>query len=133
MSRIDAPDIYDPFAWRLSDLVSPATAPGRRETILEELLVWEAEEAAHGYRHLTIIHDDPRELAAVRLLADFYETLRSVASGCDWVRARGDFSYVTVTVRGDGADERIAEFERAVQAANPGSWTVIASAFPPVT
>lgn len=133
MARIDDPTIYNPFGWRLADLADPATSPQRRDTLLEELLVWEAEEAAHGYRHLTVVHGDPLEVGASRHLSGFYDTLRDLADRGGWARVRGTFTYVTVTVRGDDADERIDEFAAAAGSANPGTWTVTPAAFPPIT
>lgn len=134
---LDALAVGDRFVvrpgWRVADLADPATPPPRRDALLEELLVWEAEEAAHGYRHLTVVHGDPNELDTVRHLSAFYEMLRRLAGACKWVRVRGDVGYVTVTVRGTDAEERLAEFTAAATAANPGDWLVVASAFPPVS
>ena len=97
------------------------------------MLVWEAEEVAHGYRHLTIVHGDPGELDAVRHLSAFYDTLRRLAGASRWVRVRGDVDYVTVTVGGADGEERIDQFAAAAEAASPGDWLVVASAFPPVS
>ncbi|MGE0138368.1 MAG: hypothetical protein AB7L17_22625, partial [Ilumatobacteraceae bacterium] len=96
-------------------------------------LLREAIELAHGRRHLTIVHGDPHEVAASRQLSEFYEELRRLAAGCEWVRVRGNAEYVTVTVGGGGADERIALFEAAAAFANPGDWTIVASAVPPLS
>ena len=73
----------------------------------------EAIELAHGRRHLTIVHGDPHDVAASRQLSEFYEELRRLAAGCEWVRVRGNAEYVTVTVGGAVADEQIALFEAA--------------------
>lgn len=133
MARIDDPTIRNPFGWRLADLADPATDPIRRLALYDELLVCEAEEVAHGHRHVTVLHGDPTDLPASRHLSEFYDTLRNLAGHCLWVRVRGDADYVTVTVRGSDADERIAAFVGAAEAANPGSWDVVASAVPPLT
>jgi hypothetical protein len=97
------------------------------------LLLTEASELAYGRRHLTVVHGDPNEVAASRQLAEFYEELRRLAAGCEWVRVRGSAEYVTVTVGGAFADEQIAMFEAAAAFANPGDWTIVASAAPPLS
>ncbi|MEQ1704233.1 MAG: hypothetical protein ABMA25_29350 [Ilumatobacteraceae bacterium] len=98
-----------------------------------DLLLREAIELAHGRRHVTIVHGDPGDVAASRELSEFYEELRSLARGCEWVRVRGNAEYVTVTVGGPVADEQIALFEAAAAFANPGDWTIVASAVPPLS
>ena len=130
MARIDDPAIRNPFGWRLADIADPATDPLRRLELCDELLVCEAEELAHGHRHLTILHGDPTDVAQSRHLSAFYDTLRRLADGCSWVRVRGDLDYVTVTVRAEGADEQIAPFTSAAESANPGAWLIVASAVP---
>lgn len=133
MARIDDPTIRNPFGWRLADLADRATDPTRRLALRDELLVCEAEEVAHGYRHVTVVHGDPIDLPASRHLSEFYDTVRHLAGGCSWVRVRGDADYVTVTVRGSDADERITAFIEAAESANPGTWAVVASAVPSLT
>lgn len=133
MTRIDDVDVYKPFGWRLAELADPATTPGRSEALLDELLVWEAEEAAHGCRHFTVVHGDADDVEAARHLSAFYDTIRDLAEERPWVRVRGDSDYVTVTVRGPDADDRIRELALAAVAADPGDWVVMPSAFPPVS
>jgi len=132
MARLDNADVYNPFGPRIADLADPSTSPERREALREELLLWEAEEVAHGFRHLTIVHGDPVELGACRHLAAFYDRLRIVADRCGWVRVRGEFEFVTVTVRGVDAERRLAEFAAAADGFDPGDWVVTATAFPPL-
>jgi hypothetical protein len=105
-----------------------AVAESGRHVLLREAL-----ELAHGRRHLTIVHGDPIEVPASRQLSEFYEELRRLAAGCEWVRVRGNAEYVTVTVGGVGADEQIALFEAAAAFADPGDWTIVASAVPPLS
>jgi hypothetical protein len=133
MARIDDPTIRNPFGWRIADLADPATDPIRRLALSEELLVCEAEELAHSHRHLTVVHGNPTDVAASRHLSGLYDTLGRLAQACAWVRVRGDVDYVTVTVRGCGADEQLAAFAAAAEAANPGGWVVVVSAVPPLT
>lgn len=131
MARIDDSTIHNPFGWRLADLADPSTGATRRRELRDQLLVCEAEEVAHGYRHLTIVHGDPADLATSRRLSDFYDTMRRLASGCAWVRIRGDIDYVTVTVRGPDAERLLAAFTDAAHLTNPGTWLIAASAVPP--
>lgn len=133
MARLDDPKVYNPFGGRLAELTNPALPAERRRTLWEELVVWEAAEVAHGYRHLTVVHGDPTDLPASRNLSAFYDTLQPLVDGCEWVRVRGDRAntWVTITVRGDDADKRIGLFAAAAAEADPGGWTIVASACPP--
>ncbi|MGE0308583.1 MAG: hypothetical protein AB7Q27_22845 [Acidimicrobiia bacterium] len=133
MSRFDDPTLYNPYGWRLADLDDPTTTPQRRRELIEDLLVWEAEELAHGLRHLTIVHGSPDSLVDCCHLDTFYETLRAIVAATGWVRVRGTAEHVTITVRGADAEERINAFVTAAEAANPGPWTVVRSPRPPIT
>ena len=125
--RIDDLNEFDPFAVG-SDAISSET------TVKHALSTYEREaiELAHGRRHLTIVHGDPVDVAASRQLSEFYEQLRRLAAGCEWVRVRGNAEYVTVTVGGGDADEQVALFEAAAAFADPGDWAIVASARPPL-
>ena len=130
--RMDELDEVDPFG--LSNQTHPGPSGGlHRHGAAGAVLLSEAIELAHGRRHLTIVHGDPQDIAASRHLSEFYEQLRRLAAGCEWVRVRGNAEYVTVTVGGAGADERIALFEAAAAFADPGHWTIVASAVPPLS
>jgi hypothetical protein len=131
MPRLDDPTIYNPYCWRLAELTDRTPDDDRRRRLLDELVVWEATELAHGYRHVTIVHGDPNDLAPSRRLSAFYNTLRLLTGRLDWVRVRGSADYVTVTVRGPHADERIAELAAAAAQADPGGWEITPTAFPP--
>ena len=130
--RIDEQSEADPFGTSRSVFLDRSSECAGEE-IGRDVLLREAIELAHGRRHLTIVHGDPGEVAASRHLSVFYEELRSLAAGCEWVRVRGNAEYVTVTVGGAVADERIALFEAAAAFANPGDWTVVATAVPPLS
>lgn len=117
--RIDDLDEADPFGELRGTLSKPFARPGGA-VVSSELLVNEAIEPAQGRRHLTILHSDPGDVATSRLLSAFYEELRRLADGCEWVRVRGNAEYVTVTVGGAVADEQIALIEAAAAFA-PGS------------
>lgn len=130
MERLQSSESHDSFGWRIAACL--------RSTACEleawsELGVLEAEELVHGRRHVTIVHGDPAEIAASRHLSGFYEELRRLSAGCEWVRVRGNAEYVTVTVGGAVADEQIALFEAAAAFANPGDWTIVATAVPPLS
>jgi len=126
--RIDDLNEADPFGARCG-----AVGRGRCTVSGCDLLIREAVELAHGRRHLTILHGDPSDAATSRHLSAFYEELRRLAACCGWVRVRGNAEYVTVTVGGPGADDQIALFEAASAFANPGDWTIVASAVPPLS
>lgn len=131
MARIDDPTIYNPYGWRLADLADPAASPDRRCQLIEDLVAWEAEELAHGYRHLTIVHGDPRDLDESRHLSAFFDTLATVAGRAGLVRVRGTVHYVTITAHGPQADEQIGEFAAVADEFSGGDWTITPSAFPP--
>lgn len=126
--RIDDLNEVDPFGAERG-----AIGRGRCTELGCELLIREAVELAYGRRHLTIVHGDPDDVVGSRELSEFYEELRRLAAGCEWVRVRGNAEYVTVTVRGALAEEQIALFEAAAAFANPGDWTIVASAVPPLS
>jgi hypothetical protein len=130
--RIDDLNEIDPFAVQRAGCAPLRGERGGKEVNFEMLLA-EAAELAHGRRHLTIVHGDPTAVGASRELSDFYEELRRLVAGCEWVRVRGDAEYVTVTVGGSFAEEQIALFEAAAAFANPGDWTIVASAVPPLS
>ncbi|MGE0136883.1 MAG: hypothetical protein AB7L17_10640 [Ilumatobacteraceae bacterium] len=131
MYRIDDPAIYDPFCCRLADLADPATSPRRHRELIEELVVCEAEEVAHGHRHLTVVHGCPDNLPDSRHLDAFYDTVRVLATRTGWVRVRGTTDYVTITVRGDDADRHADAFAAAASAVNPGRWVIVPAPYPP--
>ena len=128
MARIDDPTIYNPYGWRHADLADTTTSPQRRRALLDELLVCEAEELAHGLRHLTIVHGDPQGIADSRHLSTFYDTLRVLASSAEWVRVRGTVDRVTITIGGHAAQDRVDELVAAAHAADPGYWAIAQTA-----
>ncbi len=118
---------------RVGPGVGSSASPEQLQRTRQGFLIAEAIELAHGRRHLTIVHGDPVDVVASRQLSEFYEELRRLAAGCEWVRVRGNAEHVTVTVGGAAADEQIALFEAAAAFANPGDWTIVASAVPPLS
>jgi len=130
--RIDDLDEVDPFGLSIQTHPGPSGLVRRRGAD-DVVLLREAIELAHGRRHLTIVHGDPVDVVVSRRLSEFYEELRRLAAGCEWVRVRGNAEHVTVTVGGAAADEQIALFEAAAAFANRGDWTIVASAVPPLS
>lgn len=126
--RIDDQSEADPFGARRLALLQLGDHSASEISV--DWLLREATELAHGRRHLTIVHGDPVDVVASRELSEFYEQLRRLAAGCEWVRVRGTAEYVTVTVGGAFAEEQIALFEAAAAFANPGEWTIVATAVP---
>lgn len=125
MARIDDGLAHNLYGWRLARSAEvPAVSPD------VDVVVVEAAEVAHGYRHLTIVHGDPRTVAESRALDRFYETLRALAAELGWVRVRGDAEFVTVTTRGETATDQLRVFEIAAALADPGSWSIAWSAVP---
>lgn len=131
MARIDHNTRYNPFGWRLAERDDPTTTQQRRQVLDEELLLCEAHELAHGYRHLTIRHGDPIDLAASRHLSAFYDTLADFDAEHPGIRVRGTSHYVTVTIVGDHADNDLIELADAAHSVNSGDWLIVASAIPP--
>lgn len=129
--RIDDRPEPDPFIAACGVQLEPVSV--RPRSMAWDMIVREAIEVAYGRRHLTIVHGDPDDVVASRELSEFYEELRRLAARCEWVRVRGNAEYVMVTVGGAVADERIALFEAAAAFANPGNWTIVASAVPPLS
>ena len=130
MSRIDDPTLYNPFGWRLADLDDPSLAESRRRELSEELLVWEATEVAHGYRHLTVVHGPADNVADSRDLDAFYDTIRVVTGRAGWARVRGTDGFVTVTVQGSDAEATIDQLRTAASAASRGRWEITPAAYP---
>lgn len=130
MLRIDDGTMYNPFGPRLAELADPSVDDGRRLRLAEELVVWEAEELAHGYRHVTVAHGDPDDPAGCRRLSDFYDEVRAVVSRLEHVRVRGTAEFVTVTVQGDDADAAVAELSAVAAGFAGGEWAITGSAYP---
>lgn len=128
--RFDDPSIYNPFGWRLAELAASDRNGEQRGRLVEDMVVWEATEAAHGYRHVTIVHGDPDDPASSRRLSAFYDALRDMTRPLAWVRVRGTADYVTVTVGGPDADQSIAEVLAIASGADPGGWEITPTAFP---
>lgn len=129
MPRIDDPTLYNPYGWRLADLDDPTTNAERRRQLRDDLLVWEAQELAHGYRHLTVVHGPANTLTESRDLDGFYGTIRDLTAVSGGARVRGTVDYVTITLRGVDAEEQIIRLAGAAHAAGRGRWHISLSAY----
>ena len=89
---------YDPFGWRLAEVADPATSAERHLDLTAELLVLEAEELAHGRRHLSIRHGEPGDLAESADIDAFYDAVRSCTVDVAGCRLAGGMTYLTATV-----------------------------------
>lgn len=130
MPRIDDPTLYNPYGWRLADLDDPTTNAERRRQLHDDLLVWEAQELAHGYRHLTVVHGAANTLNESRDLDGFYDTIRDLTAVSDGARVRGTGDHVTITLRGVDAEEHITRLAEAAHAAGRRRWHITLSAYP---
>lgn len=130
MVRIDDPRIHNPFGWRLADLDDPATSETRRCQLRDELLVCEAIEIAHGYRHLTVVHGPGDTIDECRSLDDFYDQINAVVSD-GWARVRGTVDYVTITVHGPNADDTLARLSTMAETAGRATWLIVDRPTPP--
>lgn len=124
------PTTYNPFGWRLAEIADPRTEDLRRQDLIESLIVAEAEELALGRRHLTVFHGSPETLVESETLDAFYDEVFAVAEAAGWSRVRGTEEFVTVTLGGAGADERLLDVVELVHRANPGGWKVMERPFP---
>jgi hypothetical protein len=130
---------YDPFDWRLHRLHDSDAVAGRdhdarldaiEDELRDELLVVEAEELAHGRRHLTIAHGPLIDVIDRDHHEELLATIDTLAATTAWRRITTTDTYVTVTVAGPDATRVIDAVAHAGAATNPGSWHIIASARP---
>lgn len=124
------PTTYNPFGWRLAEIADPRTDDLRRKDLSESLIIAEAEELALGRRHLTVFHGSPETLVESEMLDDFYDEVFAVAEAAEWSRVRGTEEFVTVTLGGAGAEERLLDVAELAHRANPGGWKAMERPFP---
>lgn len=124
------PTTHNPFGWRLAEIADPRTDDLRRKDLSESLIIAEAEELALGRRHLTVFHGSPETLVESETLDDFYDEVFAVAEAAEWSRVRGTEEFVTVTLGGAGAEERLLDVAELAHRANPGGWKVMERPFP---
>ena len=121
---------YNPFGWRLAEIVDPGTGHLRRRDLVESLIIAEAEELALGRRHLTIVHGAPDTVAHSETLDVFYDQVFATTDLAEWARVRGTEEFVTVTVDGTGAEQLLLDIAEVAHRADPGGWQVTDRPFP---
>ena len=129
---------YDPYTWRLDELRTLHQPTGsqrdamhtRGQELDAELVVAEAEELAHGRRHLTIEHgpvDDVLDCDRLDALTDAIDTLTAVVPVRRIARTA---EHLTVTVAGPDAPLVVAAIAEQAAFLNPGHWHLTPSARP---
>ena len=126
------PTTYNPFGWRLAEIADRRTDDLRRQDLIESLIIAEAEELALGRRHLTVVHGAPETPSESEALDVFYDQVFIVSEAAEWSRVRGTEEFVTVTLGGAGAEERLLDVIELAHRANPGGWIVMERPFPKV-
>lgn len=101
---------FDPYTWRVAELSLPID-PDRRARLLDGLLVAEAEELAHGRRHLTLIHGLPDDAEAGEVLDDFYDAVLDIADAAEWSRVQRMPEWLTIAVAGAWRDDVLTAIE----------------------
>ncbi len=125
---------YDPFTWRLEeiDAIDNGHAPdqGRRAELLDGLLIAEAEELAHGRRHLTIVHAQPHDIIEAEQLDELCDEIDLLVAPAEWQRIRSALDYLTVTIAAPHASRIIEQIADAAARTNPGHWHILTTAQP---
>jgi hypothetical protein len=101
---------FDPYTWRIAELAMPVDAQ-RRARLLDGLLIAEAEELAHGRRHLTVVHGLPESTEAAEVLDDFYDAILDIADAADWSRVQRTPQWLTIAVAGAWRDDVLTAIE----------------------
>jgi hypothetical protein len=126
---------HDPFTRLLDELQDRDDDPHGwdgldRRAYLDALLILEAEEIAHGCRHLTIVHGESTHPAEDERLENLHESLRDLlAISALAVRFGGLHDHMAITVEGDNADHWIGLAIDLVNRVNPGHWHLHETAF----
>jgi hypothetical protein len=120
--------LRDPFAYLLQELHDrdagrrPPWAPGQRQQLLDDLLLAEALELAHGKRHLSFVLDNPDDPVALDLMDQILADLVEAFDAADEVRITSTDRRVTVTVGGPHADDWIAQAEQIIERRGQPNW-----------
>lgn len=100
------------------------------EQLREAALVAEAQDAAHGKRHLSVVTGDLETRDDVARV----EQLTAAAwAGCDGARmtaTRGGSDYVTLVIEGPSAGQFVDELAALAEELNPGFWRISCSSRP---
>lgn len=123
----------DPFAFLLQELrdrdasVEP-WAPGQRRQLLDDLLVIEALELAHGRRHLSVVFGEVTDLVEAEQIDELLTVLPDELAAGDGLRIGGSHQHVTVTVEGADADAWIARATQIVERYRWPRWRIVETA-----
>jgi hypothetical protein len=125
--------LRDPYAYLLQELHDrdsgdrPPWAPGQRQQLLDDLLVIEALELAHGKRHLSVVFDDPADPIVDDEVHELLAALTDALFLADDLRLTHAPGRVTVTVAGARASEWIARAEEIPERHERLSWRLVES------
>jgi hypothetical protein len=117
--------LRDPFAYLLQELHDrdagrrPPWAPGQRQQLLDDLLLIEALELAHGKRHLSVVFENPGDPVVAQHLDDIMASLTRAMSSAEGLRVAAADGRLTVTVSGPGADGWIKRAELIIDRYRP--------------
>jgi hypothetical protein len=129
-----------PFSFLLQELrardagLREPWAPGQREQVLGDLVVAEAEEIAHGLRHLSVVHGelvDPVEAELIgELIGEVCEMLsRAEGQGLvQDVRLSGSDVHLTITMGGSEVDRWVRQVTETVRCCQRPGWQLIETA-----
>jgi hypothetical protein len=123
--------LRDPYAYLLQELNDrdsgrrPPWAPGQRQQLLDDLLLVEALEVAHGRRHLSFVVDNHEDPVALDLMDQIVEALTEALAAADDVRITSTDRRVTVTVGGPRASEWIGHAEQIIDRQRPPGWRML--------
>jgi hypothetical protein len=126
-------DRWNPFSWRAEELAALGEAPehrARREQLLTEVALAEADEASRGAKHLSVAHDVPTTSDEYAHLQQFYDIAREMAAAVGWYRLRGADSHLIIAVAGPSAEECITRVAGVAASMNPGHWRITWTACP---
>jgi hypothetical protein len=123
--------LRDPFAYLLQELHDrdagrrPAWAPGQREQLLDDLLLIEALELAHGKRHVSVVVGDANDPITDAQCDELVDVLAETLEAADEMRISRGAARVTVTVGGPDASEWIGRVEEIIHRIRHPRWSVL--------
>ncbi|OCB23525.1 MULTISPECIES: hypothetical protein [Mycobacterium] len=104
------------------------------EAYLEQLrqaeLVAEAEDAAHGKRHLSVVTGDLETSDDVARVEQLTATAWAGRDGAHMTASRGGSDYVTLVIEGPCAAQFVDELAALAEELNPGFWRISRSSSP---
>lgn len=98
------------------------------EVYLEQLrlaeLVAEAEDAAHGKRHLSVVTGDLETGDDVARIEQLTATAWAGREGAQMTSSRGGSDYVALVIEGPSAAQFVDELAALAEELNPGFWRI---------